>query len=224
MRPRLINGADQAFRKKAMVELYRAGWILEDIGFAWGLTRERVRQIVNLDGAEVGGQTVRTIGRRMDRLAGAPKCEMASLRVYGCGRARAIELNGGVALSSSKGRAAAYRQQRSSASARGIAWNLPFEDWCAIWDASGRWALRGVGKGKYCMARYGDTGGYVLGNVYIERNEQNASDSYITKPRQAQVAELVHLPTREIAERLGISPTMASQYKCQVKARLAVAA
>lgn len=60
-----------------------------------------------------------------------------------------------------------YRQQRSSAHARGVEWMMTFDEWWAVWEASGKWHLRGHRDGQYVMGRHGDTGPYAVGNVSI---------------------------------------------------------
>jgi hypothetical protein len=66
--------------------------------------------------------------------------------------------------------------QRTSAAVRGIVWDLSFNNWMEIWRESGHLAQRGRGDGKYCMARFGDTGPYSVGNVYITTHNQNSKD------------------------------------------------
>lgn len=66
--------------------------------------------------------------------------------------------------------------QRSQAKRRGIAWELSFEQWIAIWTESGHWEQRGKTAGSYCMARHGDVGPYAVGNVSIITVEQNTSE------------------------------------------------
>lgn len=72
-----------------------------------------------------------------------------------------------------------FLTQRWFSNKRGIDWNLEFTEWMDIWNSSGKFHLRGRGKGKYCMARYGDTGSYKVGNVYITLNETNNLDQSI---------------------------------------------
>jgi hypothetical protein len=69
-----------------------------------------------------------------------------------------------------------YMQHRRDAKARGIGFLLSFEDWLAIWVASGKLDLRGTKKGQYCMARYGDVGPYALGNVRVILHSQNVKE------------------------------------------------
>lgn len=71
--------------------------------------------------------------------------------------------------------------QRWFANKRNIQWNLSYDDWLDIWQKSGKFHLRGKGKGKYCMARKGDTGPYEIGNIYITSNEQNNLDQSINQ-------------------------------------------
>jgi hypothetical protein len=70
-----------------------------------------------------------------------------------------------------------YSVHKAGAKRRGISFDLTFDQWMNIWIESGKWHLRGSGKGKFCMCRVGDTGGYTMGNVFIGSFEQNASDA-----------------------------------------------
>lgn len=62
----------------------------------------------------------------------------------------------------------AYLQQKSNAQSRKKEFKLSFDEWLDIWESSGKLALRGRGKGKYCMCRVNDTGAYEVGNVFID--------------------------------------------------------
>ena len=57
-----------------------------------------------------------------------------------------------------------YWAQMSAAKQRGIDWNLNYDEWINWWGED--ISKRGKGKGKLCMARYGDEGPYELGNIY----------------------------------------------------------
>ena len=72
----------------------------------------------------------------------------------------------------------AYFEQRNNAKLRNIGWDITFPEWCEIWLSSGRWELRGRGKG-YCMTKIGDTGPYSKDNVEIKTIGQNFSDSFL---------------------------------------------
>ena len=69
-----------------------------------------------------------------------------------------------------------YSEQKQAAKQRGIPFELTFDDWFTIWNRSGKWEQRGRGKGTYVMSRIGDVGPYAIGNVYINSQEQNASE------------------------------------------------
>ena len=79
-------------------------------------------------------------------------------------------------------RVRAFQSQRHDARRRGVSWEFSFEAWWACWEASGRWAHRGRGRGKYMMARHGDMGPYALHNVEIITHEQNSRDSRRNHP------------------------------------------
>lgn len=66
-----------------------------------------------------------------------------------------------------------YKTQWNSANSRGVAWEITFEQWWEVWQASGHWAQRGRHKGGYVMSRAGDTGPYSPENVRITTNREN---------------------------------------------------
>lgn len=69
----------------------------------------------------------------------------------------------------------AFQHQRTAAlNRRGIEWNLTLIAWWGIWDASGHWPDRGIGRGWH-MCRHGDQGAYEVGNVFIGEGAGNLS-------------------------------------------------
>ena len=58
-----------------------------------------------------------------------------------------------------------YTAQRLGAKRRGIDWQLTFDSWMTWWQSTGHYHERGVCKGGYVMARFGDTGPYSLTNI-----------------------------------------------------------
>lgn len=76
----------------------------------------------------------------------------------------------------SAGALEAYHKQRDNAKARGIAWRFNPATWYEVWRASGKWALRGRGKGLFCMARNGDVGPYSPDNVRIIGFDENSAE------------------------------------------------
>ena len=78
-----------------------------------------------------------------------------------------------------------YNQQKQSAKARGIPWEFSgWEEWYAVWEASGLWEKRGCRKGQYVMARNGDTGTYRTGNVSIIEAGHNAKEGITGWPEK----------------------------------------
>lgn len=161
-------------RAERMAYLFQHGSTLAEIGTEYGISRERVRQIISKHGItwEDGGQHVKAL---VNAIYKTPKDKF--MDVYGCFKSEAYSLNGGSALTTRGTNARKYVRQRTNAKARGIDWELTFPEWIGIWKESGKFELRGRGKG-YCMARVGDTGGYSVDNVEIITIGQNFSDSY----------------------------------------------
>ena len=71
----------------------------------------------------------------------------------------------------------AFSRQKAAAKYRGIDWKFTFEEWEKVWSDSGHKNDRGIGSGKYVMARFLDKGPYSKENVEIIKCEKNASDA-----------------------------------------------
>jgi DNA-binding CsgD family transcriptional regulator len=165
-------------RADDMASMYRSGRTLEEIGKLYGITRERVRQIIT-----------KRHGLRADDGGAHAKAKITSARAkalkdakylakYGCtfDQWREMVAIGAQMRADGRGRyqapTYAYVSQRTNARRRGIGWELSLLEWWQIWDASGKWGLRGRGRG-YMMCRFGDVGPYALGNVYIATGVHN---------------------------------------------------
>lgn len=59
----------------------------------------------------------------------------------------------------------AFCQHKSNARARGIAWEMTFDQWWGIWKDY--YHLRGRGTNGLVMARENDVGPYAVGNVHL---------------------------------------------------------
>jgi hypothetical protein len=68
----------------------------------------------------------------------------------------------------------AFLSHRAASLKRNIPFLLTFEQWMTIWEESGKFAERGKNSHNYCMARFGDRGGYEAGNVRICTARENA--------------------------------------------------
>ena len=76
-----------------------------------------------------------------------------------------------------------YEFHRARAEREGIPFLLTYNQWLAIWQASGHLNERGNSPDNYCMARFGDRGPYA--NVRIVTNAENIAEQI---PRNAKVA------------------------------------
>lgn len=178
-------------RAIAMLEAYKKDVTLEDIGACFGLTRERVRQIITKwnGGPVLGGRTVLIELNKAHSIKDKKwKKEAKMFATYGCSVEFIEAANNGMRLSDGKSPAGKYRHQKGSAKTRSIEFNLTFKEWWDIWQESGRWSERGRGNG-YCMARVGDTGPYSVDNVEIKTASDNSSESYYKHPAREREAK-----------------------------------
>lgn len=71
-----------------------------------------------------------------------------------------------------------YNMQRYAAKKRNVDFRLSFDEWLDLWVSSGKLDKRGRGRGKYCMARFNDSGPYATYNVQIIKHTKNTSDAH----------------------------------------------
>ncbi|EXF45243.1 hypothetical protein BAY1663_02322 [Pseudomonas sp. BAY1663] len=152
-------------KHNTIIELFKQGKTLREIGGMYAVSGERIRQILAAHGVtgKQGGQAVRTAKRSA---ATRQKREQACLEKHGC----TLEQFQSVCTHRPKGSTSPYLifgWQRNHANFRGIEWKMSFWEWFSVWQESGKWEERGRGAGSYCMCRVGDEGAYELGNVYI---------------------------------------------------------
>ena len=171
-------------RAKAMGVLYAQGYTLQEIGTRYGITRERVRQILRKHtdiAPKAGGRAKQSALKRQADSAASKAHYIAK---YGMTH---DEWKACVAAGGSQ----AFVYQKRTAKCRGISFELSLRQWWDLWQESGKWDQRGRGKGKFCMARIRDTGPYAIGNVQIIPIEQNAAEARYNKPtkRHADPAE-----------------------------------
>lgn len=69
-----------------------------------------------------------------------------------------------------------FHAHRAKARQRNVLFKMNFEQWWAVWDASGKWRQKGTHRGGYVMTRILDRGAYELGNVIIRTNRENADE------------------------------------------------
>lgn len=157
-------------REYAMAAAFKGGKTLPEIGAIYGVTRERIRQILahrfGMDATD-GGMHERARRRRIAKMAAHDEW---SFKRRGCSQAQYLHLR-----EMSKPTRAFSRQVRNAAD-RGIPWELKLWQWWTIWQESGHWDQRGRGNG-YVMCRKGDVGPYSVDNVIIARGNVNSSEA-----------------------------------------------
>lgn len=79
-----------------------------------------------------------------------------------------------------------WRNQKSAAKWRGIAFELTFDQWMQWWTDSGHYPDRGKHWGEYVMARKGDIGAYAIDNIECIRAERNVVDCNARRQTPAQ--------------------------------------
>jgi hypothetical protein len=165
-------------READMVYRYKSGEFLQAIGDRYGVTRERVRQIISkaegLTGKD-GGQSVNAKVRATKRRLMA---ERQCREKRGCSLAEYKSLcdMGKAMMAAGEGRVTtptyAFITHRANARRCGVEWDLKLWDWWQVWQRSGLWNERGRGKGAW-MQRRDKTKGFVPGNVYITRGGEH---------------------------------------------------
>lgn len=179
-------------RERVMASLYTEGQTLHEIGQAFGVTRERVRQILRRIGVapSAGGRAktaeMRRRERRQQRII---ERDARTQEAYGCYHDEAVALNRGLCLSDNNGFAKRYIVQRKNANKRGIEWCLTFPEWMAVWEESGHLEERGRYRDSYVMGRRNDRGPYEIGNVYITTQADNAADYQADLKRRGQMCD-----------------------------------
>lgn len=153
-------------RDLRMVQMHRSGLTLQQIGDKFGVSRERVRQVMAKAGATGARKVIVKKAKAQREASRAIEADKDSVAKYGfpVAEMRSLRANGAFK---------AYQHQLHTANVRGIKFEMLFSEWVSVWKASGKFSERGRGKGKYCMARLNDEGGYVVGNVHIDLNENN---------------------------------------------------
>lgn len=149
---------------------------LQEIGNKYGVSRERIRQIIKSiepDGA-IGGNRLRVAIEKSHKPKKDSIREKKCIELYGCSlseRDRYGKPHEKHSLTN------AYMNQKNSAKMRGIEFNLTLTEWIKIWADSGHLHERGKGKGKFCMTRICDIGPYSVENVQIKTHEENSKES-----------------------------------------------
>ncbi len=161
-------------RAEEMASKYQSGATLQEIGDFYGITRERVRQLISghtNTTSKDGGVAVRSSARKA---ALQKRREQKYWSTHGMSETEFNSINDKSTPYWHRP-IGCFKRQKQNSRTRGIEWKLTFAEWWAIWSASGKWDERGRGSG-YCMARHGDTGPYEIGNVKIIPGPENQAE------------------------------------------------
>lgn len=159
-------------RNVEIARLYREGVPITVIGPKFGITRERVRQLLKQQGLtrKDGGAYLAKQRRLATRLA---RREAECQRRFGHSWAEHRQILDTDLAALRRGLnpeftvLRRYYRNRVNIRRLGITWSLTFAEWWTTWQASGRWALYGRGKGFYCLSRIDKLKGFEAGNVQV---------------------------------------------------------
>lgn len=169
--------------------LFRTGMTLRAIGGVYGISRERVRQILKgFDSAHnhTNGGAYLHWPDRVENLR-TLKIEREKQYTQKLWNVWDVSPEYYEIIRQKFGKIpfTRYLAMKHSARHRNIGWEFDFRSWWDVWVGSGKWSEYGRGQG-YCMARWGDTGPYSPDNVYICTGVQNTADQYASgKPRKS---------------------------------------
>lgn len=166
-------------RAPNMIKLYKSGKSLGDIAVLYGLSRERVRQILRDEGLTRydGGQYIQTLARQATRKA------ERTLRLN-----KRMQSMYGMDYEPLKALQAkfphhwlSYRRCKLNCKRRKIGFFLTFEQWLNIWRDSDAWDKRERTREGYCIGRKDIGKPYIIDNVFVVRIGE-------LKPTQEKIA------------------------------------
>lgn len=202
-------------KHNTIIELFKQGKTLREIGAMYSVTGERIRAILARHGVtgKSGGRAARIAKAKAEK---AERREKAFIEKYGCTSEQFRDVCGSYG-EVSRSAYRAFSQQQNSAAARGVEWKLKFWDWYSVWQESGKWEERGRGVGGYCMCRFGDEGAYELGNVYIDTFVHNSTLGRTLAHEQQKRRTPVYLAVmaaggrKAVSEAIGVDRNYLSQ-------------
>lgn len=171
-------------RELTMKARYEAGETLQQIATDYGMTRERVRQLLTKHfgfDQRSGGQSKRAAEARAKRKAAQDAKYMAKWGHDFTTHKSLIRLGHKMmetGVCRERTPIGAFTRQWNNARCRGIAWQFTLADWWAFWQESGKWEQRGVHGSEYVMCRLNDEGPYSRENCYIATSRENLQDYF----------------------------------------------
>ena len=220
-RPRgFVNDVATRQRNESIVQLYQEGLTLAIVGQKFGITRERVRQILKcqeVSKAE-GGRAVALQHREVRKAQDKEALYLARFGHTAAEHRRLLQMD-------HESRKAGvpqehlimyrFRQARNNLQ-KHYSWSLTLAQWWAIWEASGKWLLHGRGTGYYGMVRLDRSKGFEPGNVEIrEFRAITKSPRWTKRLRDAQRPPEVRQTLREAFEQAALEMSQVSEEEIQ---------
>lgn len=214
---------------ESIVASYKSGLTLQEIGTVQGLTRERIRQILQKAGLTRldGGVHLRKLSNSAAREADyVQRREKRCQRAYGCDWTTFRSITGSNRFDRIPPIARPYVEHRRTAQRLHIGWRLSLPEYIELVHPY----LDKIGRGGLVLARLDKNGPYSRENVTILSYSENAkltngfakARTFVTNRaahRRAKAAELAAqgLSIKEIAERLKVGRVCVSIYLQQVR-------
>lgn len=153
-------------RLEAVASRFKSGETLQEIANDYGLSRERVRQLLRKQGLTGidGGRTIKSFLNHADKPK--PKGD-PFFRRYGMERAELGPEFADMSTCDPRHPKRAFCEQRRTAKYRGFEWSLSFKEWWTLWAESGKWAERGRSADKYVLTRVAGCGPFSVDNCVI---------------------------------------------------------
>lgn len=166
------NPSDRAI---AMASMIKEGSTLEEVGDLYGLTKERVRQIIKPLGVTgKHGQSMRAeknAAKKNQRLEQARN--LKAMKYWGVDHKRLMRLK-----KHNPADVKGYEQQRNNSLRRGVEWRLSIDEWMDMWKRSGKKRWKGRGANKYVLTRKRGRGPFSVENCIVAK-QQDSSRSFI---------------------------------------------
>lgn len=167
-RPKDSGNPAKVQRNAEIAGLFRQGHTLGELATAFNLTRQRIHQILQKAGVNTrqGGRTLKIEAANR---AQQQRLDDAYIAKWGHSRAQHQMLRSLGKGTSPKSPIAAYRFQKANVMTHlgREVWQLTLADWWKCWLASGKWARRGRGRGKFCLTRIDVSKPFTPGNIRV---------------------------------------------------------